>query len=84
MLQEIIEVHSEDEFYIAQGFDDAIIGYDVESKKLVYSVTKVIDILISQDMNIENAWDHFDYNIIRSASERSPIWCYDNYTYPEL
>lgn len=42
MLQEIIERFDDLEFLKADGFDDAIIGVDSNSKRLIYSQKKII------------------------------------------
>ena len=40
-------------------------------------VAKVIEIL-KHDMNSEDAWEHFAFNIAGSyVGEKTPIWCYD-------
>lgn len=79
ILKEIIENYSDEEFLIADGFDDAVIGVDLNSGRLIYSVTKCLEILI-EDMTIEDAMEHFDYNVRGSyMGEKTPIWCHDAY-----
>jgi len=79
MLEEIIESYQDEEFLIADGFDDAIIGVDEGSMRLIYSVSKCLDILM-EDMNEEDALEHFSFNVSGSyMGEKTPIWCYDNY-----
>ena len=46
LIDSIIENYEED-FLIADGFDDAIIGVDESSMRLIYSVSKCISILDS-------------------------------------
>ena len=51
----------DEECLVADGFDEAVIGvvYGVEPKA-VYSVQKIIDILIEEDeMDIADAIEHF-------------------------
>jgi hypothetical protein len=36
MLETIIEAHPDTEFLIADGFDEAIIGVDTKSERLIY------------------------------------------------
>lgn len=78
MIDKIVEWFPEDEFLIADGFNDAIIGVDSNSIRLIYSVTKCIEIL-SKDMDEEEAVEYFDFNVRGSyVGERTPIWCVDD------
>jgi hypothetical protein len=79
MLDNIIEWFSDDELLTADGFDDAIIGIDQFSTRLIYSCRKCIEILIEEGMDEEDAVEHFEYNVINSyVGEKTPIWCVDN------
>lgn len=78
MLQEIIENYYDDEFLIADGFNDAVIGLDEKSMRLIYSVKKCIEILMAEDMSEEDALEHFNYNVSGAyVGEKTPIWCQD-------
>ena len=81
MLEEIIEMYPEDSFLIADGFDNAIIGLDLVSMRLIYSVTKVIEIIMLEpDISEGDAYEHFEFNISGAyMGEKTPIWCYDNF-----
>jgi len=78
MLQNIIEQYADEEkILIADGFDEAVIGIDEKQMRLVYSVSKCIEIL-TKDMSEEDAIEHLNYNVIGSwVGEKTPIWCYD-------
>ena len=39
-----------EDFLVADGFDDAIIGVDENSMRIIYSVTKSIEILMKENM----------------------------------
>tara|TARA_R110000787_G_scaffold59773_2_gene135466 strand:- start:149 stop:394 length:246 start_codon:yes stop_codon:yes gene_type:complete len=79
MLQKIIEKFEESEFLKADGFDDAIIGVDEDSGRLIYSVSKCLTIL-QEDMNEEDATEYFYFNVSGSyVGEKTPIWCDDNF-----
>lgn len=79
MLESIKEKFYDEEFLIADGFNDAIIGVDEKSMRLIYSVYKCIDIL-KKDMSEEEALEYFDYNISGAyMGEKTPIWCYDDF-----
>lgn len=79
MLDIIMEQNPEDEFLKADGLDEAIIGYDDQSGRLIYSMSKIIDILIIDDgMTEEDALEHYYYNIHGGyVGEKTPIWCND-------
>ncbi len=49
MIDSIIENYYEEEFLKADGFDAAIIGVEEHSMRLIYSVSKCLDIL-QEDM----------------------------------
>ena len=79
MIDRILEQYPEEEFLKADGFDEAIIGIDESSMRLVYSVKKCIEIL-TEDMLEEDALEHFNFNVKGSyVGEKTPIWCEDNF-----
>ena len=79
MLDLIIEQNPEEEFLKADGLDEAIIGYDDFTGRLIYSMSKIINILIEGDgMTEEDALEHYYYNIHGGyVGEKTPIWCFD-------
>jgi hypothetical protein len=78
MLENILDWFSEDELLIADGFNDAIIGIDESSMRIIYSVSKCIEILM-QEMSEEDALEHFNYNVCNAyVGDKTPIWCNDN------
>jgi hypothetical protein len=78
LLESIIDSYSDEEFLIADGFNDAILGVDENSMRLIYSVKKCIDILISEGLTDEDAMEHFSFNVSGAyVGEKTPIWCYD-------
>lgn len=80
MLKELMDAYPEIEFLIADGFDDAVVGYHHQSERLIYSIKKCIGILIDEGMTEEDALEHFNYNVEGAyVGEKTPIWCDDNY-----
>ena len=80
MLEDILERYEEEEFLIADGFDDAIIGVDESSMRLIYSVFKCLEILQGDDMTFDEALEFFNYNVSGTyMGEKTPIWCLDFY-----
>jgi hypothetical protein len=79
MIDKIIEKYEDEVFLKADGFDDAIIGVDAVGMRLIYSVSKCLEILMKEDMSLEDSIEHFEYNVFGSyVGDKTPIWCYDN------
>jgi hypothetical protein len=79
LLDTILENYSEEEILKADGFDDAVIGIDTHMR-LVYSISKSLDILVKDGMTMEDAMEHFYYNVSGSyVGEKTPIWVEDNF-----
>lgn len=75
ILSQIIENNPEKKFITADGFDDAVIGLEEKSGRLIYSVDKCIEIL-EKNMSTEEALEFFDFNTRSSyVGELTPIWC---------
>ena len=78
MIDKILEWFPEDEILKADGFDDAIIGIEETSMRLIYSISKCIEIL-SKDMTEEEAIEYFEFNVSGAyVGEKTPIWCRDD------
>ena len=76
-LQAILEAYPEDELLTADGFDEAIIGIDETSMRLIYSVSKCITIL-EKDMSRDEAIEFFEFNVSGAyVGDKTPIWCWD-------
>jgi len=73
MLEQIFEWYSEEEFLKADDFDEAVIGVDDNSMRLIYSVSKCIEIL-KRDMTEEEAIEHFDFNVKGAYVEEKPLF----------
>ena len=68
----------DEECLLADGFNDAVIGivYGLEPKA-VYSVKKIVDILM-EDMSYEDAVEYFEYNVAGSyLGDKTPLYVYD-------
>lgn len=79
MIETILDRYEDEQFLKADGFDNAIIGVDESTMRLIYSVSKCIEILC-EDMSEEDAIEYFDFNVSGSyMGEKTPIWCYDDF-----
>ena len=77
MLEDILEQFQEDDFLTADGFNEAVIGVDEASKRIIYSVATCIGIL-ARSMTLEEAIEHFEFNVQGAyVGEKTPIWCWD-------
>jgi hypothetical protein len=79
MKEKIIEQLEQQEetsiFY--DGFDDAIIGVELNTFRIIYSTTKCIKILC-KDMSEDDAREYFDFNVVGGyVGEKTPIFCND-------
>ncbi len=68
-----------EDFLVADGFDDAIIGVDESTMRVIYSVSKSIEILMKDNMTYEEANEYFYFNVSGSyVGDKTPILCFDN------
>jgi hypothetical protein len=78
MLDNIIEKYSDESLIKADGFDGALIGIDVNSMRLIYSIPKSIQILCG-DMSELDAIEYFNFNVVCAyIGDKTPIWCDDS------
>jgi hypothetical protein len=76
----IVELYGDHDvdLLFADGLDDAIIGICPASFRIVYSRTKVIDIFVSQGMDIDEAIEYAEYNTFGAyVGEQTPVWVED-------
>ena len=78
MIQKILDIYPDEDILMADGFDDAIIGIETKTMRLIYSVSKCIEIL-SIEMTEEEALEYFHFNVMDAyVGEKTPIWCLDD------
>lgn len=72
-LSELSEIYPDENFLKIEGFNDAVMGVDEASMRLVYSKSKIMKQLI-KSMDYESAMVHFDHNIEgKLETARMPI-----------
>ncbi len=60
---------------IADGFDDAVIGIEPMTMRVVYDIDKVIEILIEQGMDHDEAIEYYEFNIVGAyVGEQTPLF----------
>lgn len=78
MLEKILEAFDEDTFLKIDGHDNAVIGVDLKSMRLIYSVEAIIKNLMN-DMSEEDAVEYYEYSIACAhLGDLTPILC-ENY-----
>lgn len=83
LLEEITDSYTDEEILKADGFDDAVIGIDDKTLRLIYSMSKCLDILEKEGMSEGDALEHFSYNVSGTILTNddgeiiTPIWCND-------
>ena len=60
------------------GYDSAILGMDTEYKRVIYSKSKMIDILIEKGMDDVDAVEWLEYNVWSAyVGEETPIFLHE-------
>lgn len=72
----IIEYYADtDDVLFADGFDSAIIGFDPNLWRVVYSRQKCIEVLVQDGITEEEAIDYLEYNTFNAyVGEKTPVW----------
>jgi hypothetical protein len=80
-LSDIFQAYDE-QFLVAHGFDDAVIGVVEEMNRplrIAYSTKKCIEIL-AKDMDVEDAREYFDFNVKGAyVGEKTPLFIDDDF-----
>lgn len=78
VLDKILSAFEDDMFLKIDGHDNAVIGVDLKSMRLIYSVEAIIKNLMN-DMSEEDAVEYYEYNIACAhLGDLTPILC-ENY-----
>ena len=68
----------EEEILLADGFDEALLGLDMISKRVIYDSNKMIQILIkTEGMTLNDAIEYLEYNTWNAyVGDKTPIFLY--------
>lgn len=79
-LQEILDNYSDVPFILIDGFDEAVVGMTTDFR-LVYCVGDMIDILVKEGDELDDAIEHFEYNISSGLpiGDHAPILFYTDF-----
>ena len=72
--EHLMEILAEEECLTADGFDAALVGCTYGANVVaVYDINKMIEILIEEGMEYDDAVEHLDYNIVGAyVGEKTP------------
>ena len=71
----LLEQFPDQEFLLADGFNDAIIGIEYISGRVIYDIDMMVEILKREDMSYEDAIEHLEYNVFGAyVGENTPIY----------
>ncbi len=75
-IEQLNEMYPELELLQADGFDDAIIGLEPLSGKVIYDIDMMVQVLITQEeLTWEDAVEYLDYNVLNAyVGENTPIY----------
>ena len=74
--EQLMEVLAEEECLTADGFEAALVGFTCGTNTVaVYDISRMIDILVDEGMERNDAVEHIDYNVIGSyVGDKTPIY----------
>jgi hypothetical protein len=74
-IDQLHEMYPDLELLQADGFDDAIIGIEPLSGKVIYDIDKMIIVLNQEGLSSEEAIEYLDYNVLNAyVGENTPIY----------
>jgi hypothetical protein len=72
---DLMDTFDEEELMFADGFDEAILGVCSSSYRVIYSVEKMIKILMDEGMEYIDAIEHLSFNVVNAyVGEKTPIY----------
>jgi len=74
----IEKIEDSEQIVFIDGFDEAIIGMNIEGTRVCYSFIKAIEVL-ERNMTNEEALYYFYFNLVFFDGKNMPIWVYDFY-----
>jgi len=76
LLEEYGDLIGDVELVTADGFDDAILGIDSKSYRVIYDADIMVEILMEDEgMSEEDALEHLDFNVFNAwIGDQTPIY----------
>ena len=76
VIDRLRDVYPNQKFVTVEGLDDAVMGLDLETMRLVYSVSSVVNIFVQRGMTVDEAEEFFAKSVLPlDFGYRGPIWC---------
>ena len=74
--EHLMQVLEEEECLTADGFDDALVGCTYGANVVaVYDINKMVEILMEEGTDYEDAVDFLDYNVVGAyLGEKTPLY----------
>jgi formylmethanofuran dehydrogenase subunit E len=74
--EHLMEILEEEECLTADGFDDALVGCTYGANVVaVYDINKMIEILMEEGTDYEDAVEFLDYNVVGAyLGEKTPLY----------
>jgi hypothetical protein len=70
-------MYPDEEFLKADGFDDAVIGVEPNSMRLVYDRDRMVEILVEEGMTYEDSIEYLEFNTFCAyVGEKTPLYIY--------
>jgi hypothetical protein len=74
-LDKLHEMYPELDLFKADGFDDAIIGLEPLSGKVIYDIDLMVSVLMEEGLDNVEAIEYLDYNVLNAyVGEQTPIY----------
>tara|TARA_R100000406_G_scaffold73516_1_gene53778 strand:- start:1442 stop:1711 length:270 start_codon:yes stop_codon:yes gene_type:complete len=72
--EHLMDILAEEECLTADGFDDALVGCTYGANVVaVYDINKMIEVLICEGMDYDDAVEYLEYNVISTyMGEKTP------------
>ncbi len=74
-IDKLQDMFPEQEILQADGFDNAIIGLEPLSGKVIYDIEKMTMVLIDEGLTHEDAIEYLDFNVLNAyVGENTPLY----------
>ena len=71
------DLFKEGRYILLDGYDEAIVGVTLDKTRLIYSSSKIIEMLVRDGMDEDQAFEFFEYNIYGSKIKDCPLFLMD-------
>ncbi len=81
IINDILDSFPGENFYLIDGFDEAVIGVDSDCIRLVYDISKMVEILEETGMGEDAAIDFFEFELAPNIpyATNAPILIYTDF-----